>query len=126
MKDTSNPYNFFNLLFEKPDSKKMALEQSKLGAYATWYLSFQFVLYAWALSTDIIDVYLFIFFALLFIYLGFLVYRGKPLISIIIFIIYLLILGYSLMGGQFKIIMIAATIFSFSSARAALFLRKLK
>ena len=125
MKGTSNPYNFFNLLFEKPNSKKMALEQSKLGAYATWYLSFQFALYAWVLSTDIIDVYLYIFFVLLFFYLGFLVYRGKPLISIIMFIIYLLVLGYSLIGGEFRILMIAATIFSFSAARAALFLRKL-
>ena len=122
----SNPYNFFNLLFEKPDSKKMALYQSQLGAYATWYLSFQFVMYAWQLSTDMIDVYIYLFFSLLFVYLGFLVYRGKPIISIIMFVIYILILSYSLINGEFKILMIGATIFSFSAARAALFLRKIK
>ena len=72
---------------EMPKSSISAFEFCKLGAYCSWFITFQFGLYAFMSGEDIIGLSLILIFGLIFVYFGYLIYRGNRPLSILICVI---------------------------------------
>ena len=123
----SKSFGYGEGYFSIPKTLKSSLEFCKLGAYSSWYITFQIGLYGFVQSADIIDITMYATLGLFFVYFGYLIYRGnRPLSILIVAIMIYLVYMELITGGRFSLIKLLFPIFSVYGVIGTFIFHKLK
>ena len=123
----SKSFGYGEGYFSIPKTLKSSLEFCKLGAYSSWYITFQIGLYGFVQSADIIDITIYATLGLFFVYFGYLIYRGNRPLSILIVAIMIYLVSMELItGGRFSLIKLLFPIFSIYGVIGTFIFHKLK